>query len=303
MSRIDPLAIDFNALKTLVLVYDTGSFSAAAERLDVNQSTVSYTVERLRKSFQDPLFVRQGAGIAATDRCAEIVSEVRAMIESFQALAEPRSFEPAEAAGTVSISCNYYERLVILPLLMRLLRKKAPGLKVNVQQAFGSGGQHLKQGESDFLIGPIRFNDSGLYKRSLLTDHYVCIMDPENPLAASALQRDVYLSASHAVVTYGGTWKSNYLLELEAQGLSLNQVLGVPSPADLGQILKGTDLIATLPSRMAGKLSDVIVCASPFPAPFAIDLVWTSRTHHSPMHGWVRQQIAQIASAIPDEKG
>ena len=66
INSIDP--VDIGALRTLVLVYDLRSFSAAAERLNVNQSTISYTVERLRSAFQDPLFVRQGNGVTATER-------------------------------------------------------------------------------------------------------------------------------------------------------------------------------------------------------------------------------------------
>ncbi|MBD8890707.1 LysR family transcriptional regulator [Roseibium litorale] len=300
MSRVDPFSIDFNALRTLVQVFDSGSFSGAAERLDVNQSTVSYTIERLRKALQDPLFVRQGSGIAATDRCSDIVAGLRDMLESYQAIATPRAFDPAEAAGLVSLSCNYYERLVILPELLRVLRAQAPGLSVAVHQAFGSGGAQLKRGDSDFLMGPIRFNDSGLYKRRLLNDHYVCVMDRGNPLASRTLDLASYVSAAHAVVTYGGNWKSNYLLELEKQGILLNQVLGVPSPADLGTILRGTDLIATLPSRMAASMDKgVVIRPCPCPAPFDIDLVWTSRTQHSPMHAWVRQEIARIANSVP----
>ncbi len=301
MSKIDPFSVDFSALRTMVMVFDCGSFSAVATRLHVNQSTVSYTIDRLRRAFEDPLFVRQGSGIAATERCGEIVHEVRSMIDTYQTLATPREFHPAEAQGTITLSCNYYERLVILPELMRMLRQEAPGLKLVVHQAFGSGGQQLKQGESDFLMGPVRFNDSGLFKRKLLSDHYVCIMDRGNPLADREIDLDTYISSNHAVVTYGGNWKSNYLLELEAKGLSLNQVLGIPSPADLGQILAGTDLIATLPSRMAAVLRrETVVRKSPLPAPFEIDLVWTSRTHHSPMHIWIRQALAKIASGIPE---
>lgn len=301
MSRVDPFSIDFSALRTLVQVFDSGSFSGAAERLDVNQSTVSYTIERLRKAFQDPLFVRQGSGIAATDRCVDIVSGLRTMLEAYQTIATPQAFDPAQAAGLVSLSCNYYERLVILPDLLKALRRQAPGLNVTVNQAFGSGGAQLKRGDSDFLMGPVRFNDTGLYKRRLLDDHYVCVMDRANPLASRTLDLASYVAAAHAVVTYGGNWKSNYLVELEKQGLALNQVLGVPSPADLGTILRGTDLIATLPSRMAASMEqDVVIRPCPCPAPFEIDLVWTSRTHHSPMHSWVRQEIARIAQTVPD---
>src|SRR5690349_19759651 len=71
INSLDP--VDIGALRTLVLVYDLRSFSAAAERLNVNQSTISYTVERLRVAFQDPLFVRQGNGVTATEHCAALV--------------------------------------------------------------------------------------------------------------------------------------------------------------------------------------------------------------------------------------
>lgn len=67
-SSIDP--VDIGTLRTLVLVYDLQSFSAAAKRLDVNQSTISYAIERLRGALHDPLFVRSGNGVTATERCA-----------------------------------------------------------------------------------------------------------------------------------------------------------------------------------------------------------------------------------------
>lgn len=53
------LALDFAALKTLELVYRHGSFAAAATELGMNPSSVSYTIERVRKAANDPLFIRQ----------------------------------------------------------------------------------------------------------------------------------------------------------------------------------------------------------------------------------------------------
>ena len=59
------LNIDFAALRTLSEVKARGSFTGAAEALNLNQSTISYTMERLRRAFNDPLFVRQGGSIVA----------------------------------------------------------------------------------------------------------------------------------------------------------------------------------------------------------------------------------------------
>ena len=86
---------------------------------------------------------------------------------------------------------------------------------------------------------------------------------------------------------------------MEAAGLAPNMVLELPSPATLRGILLGTDLNATVPRRTAlsfGPGLKIVDC--PFPAPFEIDLYWTARTHHSPMHRWLRGLIGQVATEL-----
>jgi DNA-binding transcriptional LysR family regulator len=295
----DPLGVDFAALRVLRLVHDYGSFSRTAEALGVTQSSVSYTVDRLRRAFDDPLFVRQGAGIVATDRCQDIVRETARMVDDFVALTAPRAFDPARAAATVSLSCNYYERATLVPRLVRRLRVAAPGLKLQVITSTVRGREQLSRGESDLLIGPVQIADAGFYGRRLLGDHYVCVMAADNPLADAPLDVARYAVAPQVVVTYGGNWRSRYLVEMEAAGLAPNMVLELPSPATLGAILPGTDLIATVPLRTARSFgAGLRVVDCPFPAPFGIDLYWTARTHHAPMHRWLRGVIGQIAAAM-----
>src|SRR5262245_35475791 len=157
----DTLSIDFAALRVLRLVYNLQSFSKAAEALDVNQSTVSYTIDRLRDTFHDPLFVRQGGGIAPTQRCSEIVRKAGEILDDFEALVAPSEFVPSQAAGAVAISCNYYERYIVLPPFIRELRKLAPNVVVEIKTAAGQGPDLLKRGETDLLIGPAQiFQDS-----------------------------------------------------------------------------------------------------------------------------------------------
>ena len=295
----DPLAVDFAALRVLRLVHDYGSFSRTAEELGVNQSSVSYTIDRLRRAFGDPLFVRQGAGIVATDRCDEIVREAARMVDAFVALSTPRAFDPARAEATMILSCNYYERATLVPALLRRLRSVAPGLKLGVITSTVRGREQLSRGESDMLVGPVRINDAGFFSRRMLSDHYVCVMAQDNPLADAPLDVEGFAAAPQAVVTYGGNWRSSYLVEMEAAGLAPNMVLELPSPATLREILPGTDLIATVPLRTARSFgAGLRIVPCPFPAPFEIDLYWTARTHHSPMHRWMRGLMAQIATEM-----
>jgi DNA-binding transcriptional LysR family regulator len=295
----DPFAVDFAALRVLRLVHDYGSFSRTAEVLGVNQSSVSYTIDRLRRAFGDPLFVRQGAGIVPTDRCDEIVLEAARMVDAFVALSAPRVFDPARAEATIVLSCNYYERATLVPALVRRLRTAAPGLKLGIITSTVRGREQLSRGECDVLVGPVQIGDAGFFGRRVLSDHYVCVMAPDNPLGDRPLDIDAFAAAPQAVVTYGGNWRSRYLVEMEAAGLAPNMVLELPSPATLRDILTGTDLIATVPRRTALSFgSGLRIVDCPFPAPFEIDLYWTARTHHSPMHRWLRGLIGQITAEL-----
>lgn len=297
----DPFALDFAALRTLRLVFAHGSFSRAAETLGVTQSTISYTMSRLREVFSDPLFVRQGAGMVPTDRCNEIVAQAGELIDRFETLTAQRQFDPAEASVEIGLSCNFYERVTILPHVTRILRREAPGIKLKVISSSAQGKQQLLRSESDLLIGPIRIEDSGYYRRSLLREEYTCVMDPSNPLARTPLTIERFVKAPQVVVNYGGSFRSRFLVVMEASGHVPNTVMEVPSPANLPDILVQTDMIATVPSRIAQMFGDAVVSVPcPFPAELSIDLYWTARTHVSAPHMWLRSKIAEAASRIVD---
>ena len=297
----DPFALDFAALRTLRLVFAHGSFSRAAETLGVTQSTISYTMSRLREVFSDPLFVRQGAGMVPTDRCNEIVAQAGELIDRFETLTAQRQFDPAEASVEIGLSCNFYERVTILPHVTRILRREAPGIKLKVISSSAQGKQQLLRSESDLLIGPIRIEDSGYYRRSLLREEYTCVMDPSNPLAQTPLTIERFVKAPQVVVNYGGSFRSRFLVVMEASGHVPNTVMEVPSPANLPDILVQTDMIATVPSRIAQMFGDAVISVPcPFPAELSIDLYWTARTHVSAPHMWLRSKIAEAASRIVD---
>jgi DNA-binding transcriptional LysR family regulator len=60
MSNFDGSQLDGHLLKLLLAVLETGSITAAAERLGVTQSAVSHLLDKLRAITGDPLFVKRG---------------------------------------------------------------------------------------------------------------------------------------------------------------------------------------------------------------------------------------------------
>ena len=149
--------------------------------------------------FDDPLFVREGNGVTATDRCQIIVGHAARFLEEFQGIAGTADFDPATAEGTVTVSCNHYERVTILPRVIRRLRREAPGIRLRALNSSAIGDEQLKRGECDVLLAPMQVSGDHLYKRRIRTDHYVCIMDVGNPLVRTPLTFEAYQAANHAV--------------------------------------------------------------------------------------------------------
>ncbi|MBL4725226.1 MAG: LysR family transcriptional regulator [Rhizobiaceae bacterium] len=284
-------------------MYETRSFSAAAQILDQNQSSISYTINTMRETFNDPLFVRQGNKIAATDRCEEIVSKVQTIIASFEALVSEQPFEPASATGMVTISCNYYERTVILPSVLGQLLEYAPDLKVRVIATGTDGERQLRRGECDILMSPADVRGDEIYRKRVCDDIYCCVMDRGNTLASAKLNLVKYEKANHVFITYGGGWRPLYLDHLEDRGVAIEARIDLPSLGDLEPLLVGTDLVATIPRRMAGSFSEKLeVVDMPLKIGLSIEMYWTSRTHRSPLFIWIRQLISNSTLRAPSAK-
>lgn len=301
-AAIDPLDVDFRALQVLVSVHQLRSFTRAAEELGVNQSAVSYTIAKLREVFQDPLFVRQSRRLHATQRCEDIVLQAKRLTSEFRQLAAPPEFDPATATQKFTIACNFYERVLIIPEIVHALTSEAPNLELEIIDASGIGHERLLRNEADLLIGPFERSDPHFYRRDLYKDRYVCLFDPSHPKADENLSLKDYLGLDHVLVTYGGQWRSRYLIELEQMGKALKVALRVPSPAGLELLVAGSNLVATVPERLSKAVSAGLrVVDCPVRTTVTIALVWTTLNHRSPVHMWVRDRIYRLNSTSRKE--
>ncbi|WP_225525209.1 LysR family transcriptional regulator [Rhizobium leguminosarum] len=291
--------IDIRSLQLLVTVHDTGSFSAAASALGVSQSTVSYTIERLRKAFGDALFVRQGNQITGTEKCGELVSQAREIVNRMLAIAVPSEFDPKTAEGSVTLSCNHHERFLLVPVFLKAMRQAAPNVLLNILESAVNGKQQLKENIADIVLGPVRILGEGYFRRRLFVDHYSCVMDRKNPLADGELTLARYRQAAHVAITHNGQWQALYFEALRARDIALKPQLTLPSHDSLELMIVGTDLVATIPNRLASAYQDTLAVRSfPIHTPIEIDIYWTERTHRSGLHRWARQLLADVAREV-----
>src|SRR5260221_13118727 len=97
--------MDMKLLSVFDEVYKTRSVSRAGENLGLAQTSVSLALGRLRRQFNDALFVRTSDGMVPTPHAAELVQPLRQALELLRiATRQQLGFDPATAQRHLRIS-------------------------------------------------------------------------------------------------------------------------------------------------------------------------------------------------------
>lgn len=289
--------VDLNLLRVFDAVLREGGVTPAASILGLTQPAVSNALARLRKLFGDALFVRTPSGMEPTPFARELAEPVRqalALLES--ALAHGPGFDPASATRAFRFYMSDVGQIEFLPPLMERVQREAPGVRLeavaldvdDIGAALAAGGLDLAIG---FLLGlgpPVR-------RRALFRDPYACLMRADHPIRT--LTRKRFLESSHALVTYRG---GHRVIEeaLERAGLARKIALRVPHFTVVPMVLERTDLILTLPARVA-RVFESRGAFKALPPPIAIPpaevaVHWHERFEADPGNRWLRERVIEL---------
>ncbi|MCW5635467.1 MAG: LysR family transcriptional regulator [Rubrivivax sp.] len=291
-------ALDLNLLRLFQRLDETRSVSRAAEGLNLTQPAASNALARLRRALGDPLFVASPAGMLPTPRAQQMapaVAEALALLEG--ALAPRQRFAPQVAAREFRVGMSDIGEIYFLPRLMERLAAAAPAVTLStVRDTAIDLKQALAQGQIDLAIGLLPQLRGGFHQRELFVQRYVCLLRAGHPLARRRLTLEAFAAAEHLNVVAAGTGHSKVDRMLERAGVRRNVRLSVPHFVAIGHILAATDLIATVPERLAGRLVGpfgLVSLAHPARLPQApIRVFWHARVHDDAANRWLRQLVA-----------
>ena len=301
MRNSDHLAISGRLLTVFLAVYDTNSVGRAAEVLDINQSSVSHSLDNLRKILGDQLFIKQGRGITPTERAIALAPEVRAMLASLEGMIHRSVYDPKSDDRAVTLAGN----VDALPNLFSRIRDHvfaaAPNLKLNFIEAGArnSFDRLLDLRQADVVVGARAPTYSGaLISEQLTSARMACFTDPKKRKSIRSLK--AYLSARHAVVDFGNPGKSIVDEAMEDHNLQRNIVLRAPSFSVLAKMIEGTNLVATMPEYLGKTVFSSFARSRP---PLAlpdvkVDMVWHRRSDQSGRNIWLRELIRDCAKDL-----
>ena len=296
MSQFDHLDLDGHLLRLLLAVIEEGSVTQAAQRLGVTQSAVSHLLDKLRAIVGDPLFVKSGRGIVPTARAQALAIHARRLLDELRSFSSAAEFDPAKLSALVTIAANDLQRDLLLPSFLRYVRAQAPGFALRVIQSGAPTAELLRDEQCQLVITPRPPEASDILQKRLYEDNYRVFYDASQREAPATLED--YLAADHVTVLHEQRRPLDIDDVLAERGVHRRFVAEVPGFAGIGPFLRGSTLIATLPSLLrAHMLRDFAVAPVPVACPpMPMFMVWHLRHQTDPMHRWLRQQLEIVVA-------
>ncbi len=292
--------LDLNLLVLFDALMSERNVTRAAQRIGLSQPAFSNALSRLRHYLKDELFTRGPEGMQPTPRALELAPSIHAALSSIEHALDPVSFDPATATRTFTIDTNDYIVTTAIAHLMGRLAREAPFVDVRVLPPAGRALERLEAGEADFAVGVYSDPPDRFAVEKLDDNVFVCLMGQGHPLARGKLDLARYAAAKHLLITPRGD-PSGFVDEaLARQGLSRRIALTVNHFAVAPVVVASSDLIVTLPKRIAdfyAPLFDLVMRPSPVetsPSYSSIDLLWHRRLGAHPAYQWFRQRLKEV---------
>jgi DNA-binding transcriptional LysR family regulator len=292
--------VDLNLLLLFQRLMQERRVATVAEQMNMSQPGVSNALAKLRRRLGDPLFVRGPRGVVPTPfalRLAEPVSQALATLHA--ALNPVTGFDPLRAMRTMTIGMTDIGEVVFLPALIERLSRVAPGVALNtVRDTSVNLSNEMADGRVDLAIGLLPQLKGGFYQRRLFDQRYVCLFRCGHPLEDAPLTLAAWREAEHLVVVSAGTGHGQVDEWLKRRGVRRQVRLTVPHFMSVGYILQRTNLIATVPERLALQLAtpfSLSLRALPMTLPAApIHLLWHTRVQHDEGNRWLREVVIDL---------
>ena len=123
--------LTFRQLEYCVAAGEFGSIAEAANRIHVSPSSISSAITQVEAELQVPLFVRHHAqGLSVTPSGAEILKEIRNLLDQAMSLYDVASNAQGSVSGPVRVGCFTTLAAMVAPELCQGFARAHPKAKV-----------------------------------------------------------------------------------------------------------------------------------------------------------------------------
>ena len=291
--------IDLKLLAVVTELDKTRSVSQTAENLDLSQSAISMSLAKLRRHFNDPLFVRTSSGMNPTPHAIELIGLLRSAEDILQtALDLHVVFDPSTSDRRFNVYSTDIAQVTMMPRLMQRLSKIAPNVAIDLRRLSETTPKFLESGQADLAVGFILPMGAGFCQQRLFKERFVCILRCDHPRIGDSLSLEEFQSETHLAISMYGSGHGVVEKTLEAREIHRKVGLAVPSFLGITSIITQLDYLAVVPEQLARHLAGTGQIRS-LPLPFNIPAYyivqhWHERYTQDPASRWLRSVVASL---------
>ena len=297
-------SIDLNLLAVFDAIYTERSLTRAARKVPLSQPAMSNALRRLRESLEDPLFTRTAQGMIPTPRARALAEPVRQALDLIQnGLRRDAEFDFGSSHRKFTVAAEDYGEAVIMPRLMDWITHVAPYIRLEIRPEPGSSlGPQLKDGLVDIALDYFALKGNEFEVQAVIDETLVTMSRRDHPLIGDTLGLDQFASIPHLALT--PRTRTTPVVDRALAGVGLKRRIAAQAPHFLSMplIVQNTNLLCTLPKRMAHVYADVFrlkVLKTPVDLPaFPIYLMWHRSMNDDPGHQWLRTAIIELCQRI-----
>ena len=291
--------IDLKLLAVVTELHKTRSVSQTAENLDLSQSAISMSLAKLRKLFNDPLFVRTSSGMNPTPHAVELIGLLKNAEDILQAAFDLHVvFDPMRSERRFNMYSSDIAQVTLMPRLMQRLKSIAPNVCIDLRRLSEATSKQLESGEADIAVGFILPLGAGFCQQRLFKERFVCVARKDHPRVGDTIGIEEFQDETHLAITTSGTGHGVVEKALEAKSIRRRVGLTVPSFLGVASILTTLDYLAVLPEQLACHLArtgNIKVLPLPFNVPsYYIMQHWHERYTQDPASKWLRSVVANL---------
>ncbi len=250
---IEAKDIDLNLLVVFQEVFQERQISSVARKLNLSQPAVSNALARLRKTFNDELFVRTSQGMQPTPLAQQLADPVATALANItKALNQQETFDVPRSRRHFTIAMTDVGEMYFMPVLVEQCRLHAPQVKISTVRANSVDLMaEMETGRIDLALGAFDEVSGALYHRRLFQQDYVCMYRQHHPLMKAGMSSRDFLNMEHLIVSTKESPYDKINQSLEKVGITANASFTVPHFSAVPYIVSTTNLVVIVPEKLA----------------------------------------------------
>lgn len=168
--------MDLRHLRSFIHVAETGSISAAAERLHIAQPALSRHIILLEQELETQLFTRHGRGVTLTEKGSALLPRALTILNEIEVARDEARSDNAELTGSVTVGFPPTVGHVLAGSLVDRFQSDYPRVKLRIVEGYsGYVLNWLQQGLLDVAILYDSRGQHSLKTRPLLVERLMVI--------------------------------------------------------------------------------------------------------------------------------